>query len=208
MFLSSLTYFLSILVGKLSGWCPSGSLAPCSVTMTLHGCVTAEIPYNTAHACHVLTWSWATLCGMLVWASPWKPWLLLHRDYIAAASSVCLYEVMLRLLLRLAGSARREAVSWLPSQPWENKMSAVSIAPQVFFQPLSSCLANPACGEQYTQWDTKRQSAPRAQSVVQHYCVHFSGKMFFSCTWDFQSDHSLGDSLMVSDLLNKWMGKF
>ena len=77
-----------------------------------------------------------------------------------------------------AGSARREAVSRLPSQPWENKMSAVSIAPQVF-QPLSSRLANPACGEQYTQWDTKRRSAPRAQSVRQHYCVHFLEKCFF-----------------------------
>ena len=116
---------------------------------------------NAPH--EVLTWTWATFvtsappgkalgvfCSMPVWASPRKPWLLLHPGYIRAASWLCymmLYYdcvmVMLRLLL------------WLPCQPGERlcynchvsqdriNVSAVPTAPRVSFQPLRSCLAYP-----------------------------------------------------------------
>lgn len=48
---------------------------------------TAEAIHSTAHACHeILSWSWATLCGTPVLASPWKPWLLLHWGNIGATS--------------------------------------------------------------------------------------------------------------------------
>ena len=37
----------------------------------------------------VLIWSQATWCGSPVWASPWKPWILLHWGYIGATSWLC-----------------------------------------------------------------------------------------------------------------------
>ena len=55
-----------IIVGKLTRWCQSGSVAPYShalsphilKTVTFHNCVTTEIIYNTAHVYHeVLAWS-------------------------------------------------------------------------------------------------------------------------------------------------------
>ena len=77
--------------------------------MILHGCVTVDITYSTVHACHeVLAWSQSTLCGRPVWASPWKPWLLLHWGYIGATSWLCYMRLyygylvlMLWLLLQL-----------------------------------------------------------------------------------------------------------
>ena len=56
----------------------------------LHGCVTAEITYSSAHVHReVPTWSWATLCDMPVWASPWKRWLPLHWGFIGVISQLC-----------------------------------------------------------------------------------------------------------------------
>ena len=77
--------------------------------MILHGCVTVDTTYSTAHACHeVLAWSQSTLCSRPVWASPWKPWLLLHWGYIGATSWLCYMRLyygyvvlMLWLLLQL-----------------------------------------------------------------------------------------------------------
>ena len=83
-----------------------------------------------------------------------------------------------------AGSARREAVLWLPSQPWKNKHVCSFYSSSSLLQPLSSSLANPAFSEQCTQWETTRQSASQTRSVIQDYCVYFSGKMFFSNTLD------------------------
>ena len=76
--------------GYLGQWTrrpQSGSLTPCSYaffthvlqTMTLHGCVTADITYSMSHVHHkILACSWAVLCSTPILASPWKPWLLLH----------------------------------------------------------------------------------------------------------------------------------
>ena len=94
--------------------------------MTLHGCVTAEITSNTAHACHVLTWSW-------------KPWLLLHQDFIGAASWLCYMRlcfgwygyVMVMLCLLL----------WLLHQSGENKCICSSYSSSHFLpaSQLASC---------------------------------------------------------------------
>ena len=62
--------------------------------MTLHGYVTAVLTYSTACVSQVLAWLWATVYRMPVWASPWKPWLLLHWGYME------LHYVMALLWLR------------------------------------------------------------------------------------------------------------
>ena len=50
-----------------------------------------------------------------------------------------------------AASARREAVFQLPCQPGENNLSAVPVAPCVFFLPLSSHFAYAGFNEQCRQ---------------------------------------------------------
>ena len=90
--------------------------------------VTAEIIYSIAHEHHkVLASSRDTLCNMPIWASPWKPWLLLHWSYIGATLWWCYMRLFYGSVIyavaaaMAAVSARREAVLWLPCQPGENK---------------------------------------------------------------------------------------
>ena len=64
---------------------------------------------------------------------------------------VMLYEVMLWLLLWLLGQPGERLCYGCQASHERINMSAVSTAPQVFFQPLSSSLANPAFSEQCTQ---------------------------------------------------------
>ena len=75
------TFFLWLSVGKWTRRHQSGSLTPCShalfthvlQTITLHGCVTADITYSMSHVhIEVLACSWATLCSTPVWAPPKK----------------------------------------------------------------------------------------------------------------------------------------
>ena len=83
--------------------------------MTLHGCVRAEITRSAAHAYHeVLAWLRVTLC----WRDMWAP----RRKGVAftVASLLCLWVSQERI-----------------------NVSAVPMAPRVFFQLLSSSLAYP-----------------------------------------------------------------
>lgn len=77
---------------RLSGPMLSLIPAPCPV-VTLPGYVTAVLTYSTACMSQVLAWLWATVYSMPVWASPRKPWLLLHWGYME------LHYVMALLLL-------------------------------------------------------------------------------------------------------------
>ena len=144
------------------------TLAPCFVN---NDCVTGEITYSTVHVYHkILDWSQATLCSTPVWASLWKPWLLLHQGYTGAISWVCYTRlcygsvmVMLWLLLwLLCQSGERLCYGCHASQEKIN-VSAVPVAPWVSFQPLSSCLAYPGfskqCKLQYKFWPRMSESS-------------------------------------------------
>ena len=108
--------------------------------MTLHCYVIAEITYSTVHVPHrVLTWLRATLCGVPVWASPLKFWLLLHWGYIRTISwlryvRLC-YGWLCYVMTAATAAAltRREAVLWLWCQPGENKCVCSSCAPRISF---------------------------------------------------------------------------
>ena len=65
--------------------CP---LTPCSVNSDLHDSATVDITYSTAQVHHE-AWSQATVLSKPIWASPWKPWLLLHWSYTGATSWLC-----------------------------------------------------------------------------------------------------------------------
>ena len=71
---------------------------------------------------------------------------------------VMLYAVMFWLcygyvmaVAMAAASAGREAMLQLPRQPGEDNVSVVPMAPRVFFQPLSLCLAYPGFSKQCGQ---------------------------------------------------------
>ena len=82
-------------------------------TMTLQGCVAADITYTTVHAHHeLLARSRTVSCGVLVWASSWKPWLLLHRGSTEATSWLCYMKLCRGSLM---------VMLWLLCQPGENK---------------------------------------------------------------------------------------
>ena len=157
-------------------------------THTVIMSVRAEMIYSTAHARHeVLAQSWVTGCGTHVWAPPTEAAaFLLHHGYIGSVTRGENRTCLLLQLLCHPGERVCCAILCYGCQASHERinMSAVSTAPQVFFQPLSSSLANPAFSEQCTQWETTRQSASQTRSVIQDYCVYFSGKMFFSNTLD------------------------
>ena len=94
----------------------------------------------------VLTWLRATLCGVPVWASSLKFWLLLHWGYIGTLSwlryvRLC-YEWLCYVMTAATAAAltRREAVLWLPCQPGENKGVCSSYAPRISFHLLAHTL--------------------------------------------------------------------
>ena len=148
--------------GESNKMAQSGSLSPCShallphvssQTVTLEGYVTAQITYSTEHTHHkVLAWSWATVYGMPVWRSPWKPWLLLHWCYICVTSWLCYMSLcygfvmitlwfMLRLLLWLLHQSGERLCYGCGASQEKINMSAVPMPLGVSFQPLSLCLA-------------------------------------------------------------------
>ena len=115
-------------------------LSPCSVNSDSHGCVRAEITRSSAHAYHeLLAWLQVTLC----WRDMWAP----RRKGVAftAASLLCLWVSQERI-----------------------NVSAVPMAPRVFFQLLSSHLASPGfskqCG-QCEQQDSGVRSRLRLKTV-------------------------------------------
>jgi len=132
--------------------------------MTLHSYVTAEITYSTAHArLEVLVWSRATLWGTPVWASPWRPWLLLHWGYIGAASWLCYMRlgygyvmVMLCLLLWLLHQLGERLYYGCCASQERRNVSVVPSAPPIFFQPLSLRLVYPGFSKQCEQEDNQR----------------------------------------------------
>ena len=132
--------------------------------MTLHSYVTAEITYSTAHArLEVLAWSRATLWGTPVWASPWRPWLLLHWGYIGAASWLCYIGlcygyvmVMLCLLLWLLHQPGERLYYGCCASQERRNVSVVPSAPPIFFQTLSLRLVYPGFSKQCEQEDNQR----------------------------------------------------
>ena len=85
---------------------------------------TAEITYSAA--LHIPGYSLGHRLVSPAWASPGKPWLLLHRGHIGAASWLCYGSVTVVLWVLL----------WQLHQPGENKHVCIPTAPPVFFQPL------------------------------------------------------------------------
>ena len=137
------------LSGSLAPW--PLTLAPCFVN---NNYVRAEVTYSTAYARHgVLAWLWATVYSMPVWASPWKPWLLLHWGYIGATLCYGSVMVMLWPLLQLLHQpGERLCYGCCASQERIN-VSALPMAPRIFFQPLSSSLTYPGINEQCRQYE-------------------------------------------------------
>ena len=145
-----------------------------------------EIIWSPRHVHHkVLAWPWTAVCSSPLWASPWKPWLLLLWGYIEVTSCLCYMKlcygsIMIMLWLLL----------WLLSQPGEIlcygchasqeriNVSAVAIAPWVSFQSLSSCFAYPGfreeCGqqEQGDNWSCEQDQQCSRESTC-HY-PHFT----------------------------------
>ena len=129
----------------------SSSLTPCFVN---NDCVTIEIIFSAAHVRQeVLTWSWATLCCRNIWASLRKWWHFTAVSRLSVGSATRGENIVCILL-------------WLLYQPGENKSVYSSVAPWVFFLPLSSCLTYPGFNEQCVQWDTVRQLASPAESAI------------------------------------------
>ena len=62
--------------------------------------VTVKVTCSMVHLCsEIVTWSQVTLCNMPLWASPWKPLLLLHKGYIEYRSYILWGYVMATLRL-------------------------------------------------------------------------------------------------------------
>ena len=101
------------------------------------------------------------LCCMPVWASPWKPWLLLHWGYIGATWWL-LYKVIVWLCYGYF-MVMHWLLLWLLHHPGESlcygchasqeriNLSALSSASQVSYQPLSLRLAWPGFSKQW-EW--------------------------------------------------------
>ena len=92
-------------------------------------------------------WSPATLCGTPVWASPWQPWLLLHRGYTGVTSWLCYMRlcygyvmVMSWLMLQLLSQIGDRLCYGCHASQERINTSAVPRTPCVFFQPLSWAL--------------------------------------------------------------------
>ena len=99
------------------------------------------------------------VCGMPVWTSLWKPWLLLHWGYNGAASWLhyigYVMAVLWLLLWLLHQQGGRPCYGCHASQERIN-VSAFPTAPHIFFQPLSLCLAYPGFSKQCEQQDNWR----------------------------------------------------
>ena len=132
---------------------------------------TAEIIYSTVHACHeILAWSRATLCGTPVWASPWKPWLLLHWGDIRATSWSCYVRLCCGYLVATlwlcygcyyscCQPREKLCYGYCASQERIN-MSAVPIAPRVSFPGFSeSC-------EQWDNWHCKQEQQDQGPYII------------------------------------------
>ena len=151
--------------GSLAPW-PLAP-APCSVN---NYCVAAEITCKTTHVHHkMLAWTWVTLCGAPVWASPWTPaaaTLGQHHDYViwwdyaTALLWLCFGYVV--AAATAAASVRRELCYGSHVSQERINVSAVPMVPQVSFQPLSWHLAYPEFSEQCGQ-RKQRDSWPYEQ---------------------------------------------
>ena len=126
-----------------------------------NGYVTAVMTYSTVHALHkVLTWLQVALCSTPVWASPWKPRLLLRFGYMGRHHAYVIWGYAMAVMATLwlfCGSCysccisqERSCYCCCASQERIN-MSAVPTAPCVFFQPFSLHLAYPGFREQCRQ---------------------------------------------------------
>ena len=70
-------------------------------------------------------------------------------------------------------------------------VSAVPMAPHIFFQLLSSCFAYPELSEQCAQWDIARKLAQWTESTIQ-------GQSHFQCpSWQQKGDTFLDQCLMI-----------
>ena len=122
----------------------SSSLVPCFVN---NDYVIAESICSTAHACHeVPTWSWATLSCRDMWASSKEQCiLLLHHGYAHWVSHERReYSISASMAPALA---RREYCYGCCVNQEKTNVSAAPMAPQVFFQSLSSLFA-------WVQWNS------------------------------------------------------
>ena len=110
----------------------SDALIPRSLTLAPHFVnddhATAEITYSAA--LHIPEYSLGHGLVSPSWASPGKPWLLLCRGRIEAASRLCYGSVTVVLWVLL----------WQLPQPGENKHVCIPTAPPVFFSLLSGAL--------------------------------------------------------------------
>ena len=171
--------------GSLTPW--PLTLAPCFVNndyvtaeityTTAHAhhevYVTAGTTYSTAHVCHnILTWSWVTSCSMPVWAScesPAATALGLHWSCIMVTFCEVGYGYSMPPLCLSYGCCYCCCVS----QERIN-MSAFPTAYQLFFQPLSFCLAIPGSAYSAKSVNSKKISVTKGNRKTHIYSVQFS----------------------------------
>lgn len=153
----------------MARWCGPGSLAP--GTLTVAPCfvnidyVTAEITY-TVPVSHEVLASHGLLCVVAVRASPWKPWLLLGRDYTGTASWLCYMRLrfghgyVMAVSMKYCISQERGCV--MATMPARRECVCSSSGSSSSFQPLSLCLAYPGFNKYCEQWELASQTEWRA----------------------------------------------